>query len=320
MQRKGVFHKMNTGLIKTIIRKATTLLRQPKLIILKILHTKAARLIPDKTFVKLSYWSHFGKWLNLNNPITFNQKLQWLKLNHKEPNYCTYADKYAVRNYIKEIIGERYLVPIIGVYDSVDDIEWDILPEKYVLKCTNASGRNIICLDKLALDIDCTKNKLQKWMKDNFFWHGREWVYKTIKPRIIAEQYLEDTTYNELIDYKFMCFNGEPKCLFLCLDRHSNENLKVDFYDMDWKSMPFERHYNKSSRQIPKPICYDEMVLLARKLSKGIPFVRVDFYEVNGQVYFGELTFFPGNGMEEFRPEYYDELLGGWIALPDKTN
>lgn len=308
------------SLIKTIKRKATTLLKRPKVIVPKFLHTKAARLIPDKMFIKLSYWSHFCKWINLDNPVTFNEKLQWLKLNHKKAKYCDYADKFTVRNYIKDVIGEQYLVPMIGVYDTVSDIEWDMLPDKYVLKCTHASGRNIICSDKLALDIENAKRKLKVWMKSNFFWHGREWVYKTIKPRIVAEQYLENPTCDELIDYKFMCFNGEPKCLFLCLDRQSNESLKVDFYDMEWNPMPFERHYKRSGRQIPRPKCFDEMAKLARKLSEGIPFVRVDFYEVNGQVYFGELTFFPGNGMEEFTPEYYDELLGSWIALPVKDN
>lgn len=311
---------MEISLIKKIKRKAATFLKQPMVIIPKFLQTKTARLIPDKVFIKISYWSHFGKWINMNNLVTFNEKLQWLKLNHKVEKYCFYADKFAVRNHIKDIIGEQYLVPMIGVYDTVDDIEWDMLPDKYVLKCTHSSGSNIICSDKLTLDIENARKKLQGWMKNNLFWYGREWVYKTIKPRIIAEQYLEDSSCRELIDYKFMCFNGEPKCLFLCLDRHKDSGLKVDFYDMDWNLMQFERHYKRSDRQMPKPKCFDEMVMIARILSEGIPFVRVDLYEVNGQVYFGELTFFPGNGMEEFTPESYDELLGSWITLPDKIN
>jgi hypothetical protein len=220
-----------------------------------------------------------------------------------------------VRNHIRKSIGEEYLVPLIAVYDTVDEIDWGSLPEKFVLKCNHASGRNIICYNKDMLDKTESIKKLRKWLKNNFFWHGREWIYKNIKPRIIAEKFLEDNT-GVLLDYKFMCFNGEPKCLFVCSDRNTSNALKVDFYDMNWEHMPFERHYKNSGQIISKPICFDTMVELSKRLSEGIPFVRVDLYEVNGNVYFGELTFYPGNGLEEFSPEYYDELLGSWITLP----
>jgi len=273
--------------------------------------------IPDPVFLKLIYRLHFGKNLNLENPTTFNEKLQWLKLYDRNPIYTNYADKYLVREFVKNTIGEKYLVPLIAVYDSADEINWNALPNKFIVKCNHASGRNIICMNKDNFDIIDARKKLAKWIGHNFFWHGREWAYKNIKPRIIVEHFLEDDK-GDLLDYKFMCFNGKTKCLFVCSDRNNGEGLKVDFYDMNWKHMNFERHYKNSGRTILKPEGFDIMVELAQKLSKGIPFVRVDFYEVNGNIYFGELTFFPGNGLEEFTPEFYDELLGSWINIPQK--
>jgi len=276
--------------------------------------------LSDRTYLKLIYWLRMGKALDLKNPQTFNEKLQWLKLYDRRPEYTTMVDKYEAKKYVAERIGEEYIIPTLGVWDKFEDIDFGLLPNQFVMKCTHDSGGLVIVRDKSKMDIEAAKKKINACLKKNYFWGGREWPYKNVKPRIIAEQYLEDSIHDELIDYKFMCFNGEPKCLFLCLDRHSDEGLKIDVYDMDWNPMPFGRKRKRSGRHIPKPKCFNEMAKMARKLSEGIPFVRVDFYEVNGQIYFGELTFFPASGMEEFKPEHYDELLGNWITLPGKIN
>jgi hypothetical protein len=287
---------------------------EPKMFIMALNKYGVYNWMPDKMFLNFMFWLKFGKKINFRNPKTFNEKLQYLKVYNRNPKYCDYADKYLVREFIKQTIGEQHLIPLIAVYDSVDEIDWNMLPHKFVMKCTHASGRNVICSNKDDLNIEKTKKKLKKWISKNFYWHGREWVYRSIRPRIIVEQFLE-VINGDLLDYKFFCFNGDPKCLFVASDRNTGEGLKVDFYDMKWNLMPFERHHKNSGKNLIKPKSFDKMIELSKKLSKGIPFVRVDFYEFEGNIYFGELTFFPGNGMLEFTPEYYDELLGTWIVL-----
>jgi hypothetical protein len=256
-----------------------------------------------------------NKKLNLLNPSTFNEKLQWLKLHDRNPLYTSYVDKYEVREFIEKTIGKECLVPLLGVYDEVEDVDFSILPDQFVLKPTHTSGNVIICRDKTKLDLIETKKTLIKWLKREYFWYQREWPYKNIKPRIICEELLVNETQEDLIDYKILCFNGEPKCLFLCTDRRSLSGLKVDFYDLNWNPLPFERHYPKSGKLIEKPECLEELLELSKTLSRGIPFVRVDFYIVNKQIKFGELTFYPGSGLEEFSPESFDYLLGSWIDL-----
>ena len=202
------------------------------------------------------------------------------------------------------------------MWEHFNEIDFDKLPNQFVLKCTHDSGGLVICRDKEKLDKEKARRTLENCLKHNFFWGMREWPYKHVKPRIIAEQYIEDAANNSLVDYKFMCFQGEPKCLFLCLNRRSKVGLNVDFYDMDWNPMPFERKYLSSGRLTLKPQGFEKMVELSRALSKSIPFVRVDLYEVQGKIYFGELTFYPGSGLEEFRPEEWDMKLGEWLELP----
>lgn len=272
--------------------------------------------IPDKLYLKMIYLLEIGKKLNLDNPQTYNEKLQWLKLYDRNLLYTQLVDKYEVRKYIANSIGEDYLIPLIGVYDSFDEIDFDVLPNEFVLKCTHDSGGVVICTDKSKLKIAAAKRKINDCLKRNFYYIGREWPYKNVKPRIICEKYLVDEADIELKDYKFMCFNGKARCAFVCLNRNSPTGLNVDFYDMDWNPMPFERHYPSSRKKIDKPKNYCKMIEFAEKLSKDIPFVRVDFYEANKQLYLGELTFYPGSGFEEFTPESYDELLGSWIILP----
>lgn len=281
----------------------------------RLLSTKLLFFLPDQIILSIKYFLKFRRNINWVSPNTFNEKLQWLKLYDRNPRYTDLVDKYAVRDYIKNTIGEKYLVRQLGIYNTAEEVDYSILPKQFVLKPTHTSGDVIICRDKDALDIKETTKKLNEWLKRNYYWSQREWPYKNIKPRIICEELLEDESQEDLIDYKILCFNGVPKCLFLCLDRRSASGLKVDFYDLDWNPLPFERHYPRSDKTIEKPNCFDVMLDLSRKLSKNILFVRVDFYIVNNQIKFGELTFYPGSGFEEFTPESYDYLLGSWIDL-----
>ncbi len=271
------------------------------------------RWMSDEQFLKKEYFLQMGKPLNLNDPKTFNEKLQWLKIHNRKPEYTTMVDKYAVKQYVADRIGEQYIIPTLGVWEHFDDIDFDNLPKQFVLKCTHDSGGIVICRDKSKLDKKTAKKKLEYYLKRKYYYIHREWPYKNVKPRIIAEKYMTNGDGEDLNDYKLMCFNGKVKTTFVCSDRFSKDGLKVTFYDTDWRRMPFERHYPASKTEIDKPQTYEEMVILAEKLAFGIPFVRVDFYEINGNIYFGELTFFPGSGYEEFTPEEWDKTLGNWI-------
>lgn len=272
--------------------------------------------IPDHQYLTLLGKLRLGTKINIDNPQTFSEKLQWLKLYDRNPEYIKMVDKYEVKKYISNLIGKEYIIPTLGIYNSFDEIDFDSLPKQFVMKCTHDSGGNIICTDKEKLDYKYARKKMNKCLKRNYYNYNKEWPYKNIKPRIIIEKYMKDEKQNELKDYKFMCFNGKVKCSFVCSDRYENGGLKVDFYDLQWKKMPFQRHYPNSNKDIPKPKNYELMINLAEKLSKDIPFVRVDFYEIDEKVYFGELTFFPGSGFEKFTPEKYDKILGDMLELP----
>ncbi len=274
------------------------------------------RFIPDKMWLKYAYKKCINRNLHLDKPETFNEKLQWLKLYDRNPKYTNMVDKFEAKKIVSEIIGEEYIIKTLGVWDCFDDINLSDLPNKFVLKCTHDSGGVVICKDKEKFNIVKARNTLTKAMSRNYFYHGREWPYKNIKPRIIAEELLECPGYEDVPDYKIMCFNGIAKCLFVCTERNSVEGLKVTFFDKEWNVLPFERHYHKSQSIINPPSKLNEMIQLAEKCAKDIPFVRVDFYEIDGKLYFGELTFFPGSGFEEFYPEQWDLKLGEMIKLP----
>lgn len=271
--------------------------------------------LPDKEYLKLMYRLKVGRKLHLNNPKTFNEKLQWLKLYNRKEFYSSLVDKYEVRQYVKKKVGEQYLVPIFGVWDKFDDIDFNMLPKKFVIKCTHDSGGVIICKDKDKLNMTEARNKIQSCLDRNFYYWGREWPYKNVKPRIIVEQYLEDESGDEIKDYKFMVFNGKVKCSFVCSERYSEEGLAVDFYDLNWNKMPFMRKYRNSDKVIEKPKNYEKMIELAEKLSVDMIFDRIDFYEINGNIYFGEITLYPGGGFEKFIPEKYDTILGEMLEI-----
>lgn len=282
---------------------------------------KLSVIIPNKLYLKIKYYYRFHKKLNIKHPQTFNEKLQWLKLYDKNPKYTKMVDKYEVKKYIKNIIGEKYIIPTIGIYNNFDDIDFNELPKQFVIKCTHDSGGLIICKDRNKLNLKKARKKINSSLKTNYFYNGREWPYKNVNPKVIIEKYMDDNKNTQLNDYKIMCFNGKAKCSFVCTERDNKElGLAVTFFDLNWNKLPFERHYRVSDKVIEKPKNYSKMIELSEKLANDIPFVRVDWYEINGKLYFGELTFFPGSGFEEFTPEEWDYKLGDMLELPKKRN
>lgn len=268
----------------------------------------------DKAYLEREFYLRFGKKLDLDNPETFNEKMQWLKLNDRKDIYTTMVDKYKVKNYVADRIGKQYIIPTLGVYDKFGDIDFSKLPEQFVVKCTHDSGGLVICTDKCRFNKEKTRKTINKFLRRRYFYIHREWPYKNVQPRIIVEKYIMNKNGEGLIDYKVMCFNGKAKMIFTCTDRFT-DGLKVTFFDLDWNKMPFERHYPSSNKRIERPKNLEEMISLSEKLSNGIPFVRIDWYEVDGKLYFGEYTFYPGGGLEEFSPERWDKKIGDLIDL-----
>ena len=278
------------------------------------------RWMSDKTFLKIRYKHLVGKRLNLKNPVTFNEKLQWLKLYDRNPEYKKLVDKYEVREYIKSSIGEEYLIPFLGVWDKFEDIDFGALPDKFVLKCTHDSGSVVLCKDKSNFDIEYARRKLTAKMMTNLFWEGREWPYKDLKPRIIAEQYMECENGEELIDYKFFCFGGEPKFVYVSQGLADHSTAHLSYMWMDWTQAPFYREDFPQFDKLPdKPQTFDKMVEFSELFSKDYPFARIDFYEINGKLYFGEITFYPGSGFTVYSPNGWDGKIGEWIELPKKN-
>lgn len=275
--------------------------------------------LPDKLYLRCKYYAFFGKQLNLQNPQGFNEKNQWLKLYDQNPGYIEMVDKYEVRQYIAGIIGPTYLVPLLGVWDAFEEINFAELPDQFVLKCTHDSGGVFICKDKNNFDRRAAQKKINRCLKRNYYYRSREWPYKYVKPRIIAEKYLADKDGSNLIDYKVACFNGQAKFFFVCLNR-TEHGCNIDMYDLDWNPMPFcQTLYPNSGTLTPRPQNFTKMIEIAEKLSRSIPFLRVDFYEPEGQLYMGELTFFHGSGFQVYRPDSYDMLLGSWLQLPQSV-
>ena len=277
--------------------------------------------LPDKTYISLHYRASMGKKINWKKPKTYNEKLQWLKLYDHNPMYTTLVDKYAVKRYVADRIGEKFVIPTLGVWNHFDDIDFDALPDQFVLKCTHDSGGLVIVTDKATFDMVAAKRKIEDALDSDFYKTCREWPYKNVPHRIIAEQYMIDDRLGELKDYKFFCFNGTPKYLFVASDRNKGkQEVKFDYFDINFNRLPLRQaaHPN-STYPIERPQKYDEMLELATELSKGIPQVRIDLYEVNGHVYFGEYTFFHHGGMVPFIPEEYDYIWGEEILLPEKS-
>lgn len=276
--------------------------------------------MPDEEYLKKQWRAKFHRELNLDNPQTFNEKLQWLKLYDRKPVYTMMVDKFAVKEYVSNLIGSEYVIPCLGVWERFEDINFDKLPDQFVLKCTHDSGGLYVCKNKAAMNVEAVKKKLTGCLQRNYYECGREWPYKNVKPRIIAEQYMEDTETKELRDYKFFCFGGVSKLIYIATDRQKEgEETKFDFFDMQFSHLPIRNGHPNAAVPPQKPVCFDKMKELAETLSKDIPMVRVDFFEVNGKVYFGELTFSHLSGMTPFEPDEWDMILGSWIKLPQKT-
>lgn len=273
------------------------------------------RFLPDKVYIQIYYFLKFKHFCDFKNPKTFNEKLQWLKLNDRQEMYTTLVDKYEVKKYVSNIIGEEYIIPTIGIYNNFDEINFNKLPNQFVIKCTHDSEGVVVCKDKKNFRVQEAKEKIEKCLKYNFYYIGREYPYKNIKPRILIEEYMEDPRDGELKDYKFFCFDGEPKAMFIASDRVKGET-KFDYYDLKFNNLGIVQHYPNSTKKIRKPQNFEKMIELSKILSKGLPHVRVDFYEVNAQIYFGELTFYHFSGFQPFIPDKWDTIFGEWLKLP----
>ncbi len=275
----------------------------------------------DKKYLSVRWKLCMGYEMDWNTPRTYNEKQQWLKIYDRRPEYTLMVDKYLVKSYVAGIIGEEYIIPTIGVWDSADDVDFEALPNRFALKCNHNSGTGMfICKDKTKMDIRKVRNNLRKGLKENYFLSNREWPYKNVPRKIIAEQFMEDHKTGELRDYKFFCFDGVVRGLFIATGRSKGEHFVCfDFFDADFNHLPV-RHGHPNAKVMPeKPETFEEMKRIASTLSKGIPSVRIDLYEINGKVYFGEMTFTHWGGFMKFDPPEWDAKFGEWIKLPTKN-
>ena len=291
----------------------------PKDILIGIM-THTASLWPDKAYLRIVYFLRMGKVLHLNKPVSFTEKINWLKVNNKHPEYSQLVDKYEVKKYVEEKLGsDENIIKTIGVWDSFDDIDFSKLPNQFVLKTTNGGGNTsvVICRDKTQFNINSARKKLQLVDSDAYNW-SREYTYQNIKPRIIAEEFIS-TPDNELSDYKFFCFDGVPKFLFVGTERQKEGcEVKFDFFDTEFNHLPVKNGHENSSSKLVKPKNFDKMLTIASKLSKGIKQVRVDLYNVDGNIYFGEMTFFHFGGFIPFEPDEWDYKFGEYFTIDCK--
>lgn len=273
----------------------------------------------DEKYLKLLYRARLGKPLDLDNPSTFNEKLQWLKIHDRNPLYTKLVDKAAVKPWVAERIGWEHIVPTLGVWDSFNEIDFGSLPDRFVLKCTHDSGGLAICRDRATFDMRKARERIERSLARNYYWPGREWPYKNVPPRILAEEYLDVADTADLPDYKYFCFDGKAKAMFVATERFADTETKFDFFDMDYRHLPFTNGHPNADEIPKRPDAFETMARAAEILSDGIPQVRVDFYESDGGFYFGEMTFFHWGGMMPFEPEAWDETFGSWIRLPKRT-
>ena len=272
--------------------------------------------LSDEDFLKKVFPKYMGYPLDLENPKTFSEKLQWLKVNYRNPIQPVMVDKHEAKHFIAERVGNQYIIPTLAVWDSVEDIDIDALPNQFVLKSTHDSGGIVICKDKSSFDFEAAKAKLSASLKRDYSKIAREWPYQNVLRRIIAEEYISELGNDDLLDYKMYSFHGEPKLTVVCSDRFSKTETRMNFYDINWEPMGIHfGHYPPLPLEFPKPATYEEMKRLTAELSKDCPFLRVDFYEIKGRLFIGELTFFPGAGLEKFRPMSKDYELGEWLHL-----
>ena len=298
-------------------RTIKEIVKKPSLLFMTLGHREFFNWINDRKYLEIAYRISTGLHLDLDNPQRYNEKIQWLKLYDRKPLYTKWVDKFEAKKLAADIIGNEHIIPTLGVWDKFDDINFDELPDQFVLKCTHDSGGIVICTDKKKLDVDAARKKINKSLKHNYYWGSREWPYKNLKPRIIAEQYMVDKKTGELPDYKFFAFDGDVKALFIATERQKvEEDTKFDFFDNNFNHLPIINGHPNAKLMPEKPETYELMISLAKKLSEGIPHVRVDLYEINGMVYFGEMTFSHWSGFCPFVPDEWDYKFGEWIRLP----
>ena len=264
-------------------------------------------------FVVNKFKKRHGYKLNLDNPKTFNEKIAWLKLNYRKPIMSSLADKYEVRSFVDRKIGKEYLIPLINVFHKMDEINFNKLPRSFVLKAAHGSSWNIVSPNKQKLDIRLSKMKLNDWFNTNYYALSREWVYKGIQPKFVCEEFIKDKNGLSPKDYKIFCFDGKPKYIQIDLDRFSGHSRV--FYDLNWQKLPFGLEYPTSEIGINKPDGFNEMIRIAKVLSQGFPFSRIDLFNLEGKIYFGEITFFPDDGSGVFEPAEWDLILGKDIIL-----
>ncbi len=293
-------------------------IKNPERILLGLLKCVGVYIFSDKWYLKCYYRLEMSEPLNLKHPKKFTEKLQWLKLYNRKPEYTTMVDKYAVKDYVAKRIGEEYIIPTLGVWDRPEDIDFESLPDKFVLKTTHGGGSGgvLICKDKTTFDKDKAIANLNVSLKSDIYSALKEWPYKDVSRRIIVEQFMEDSKYGELRDYKFFCFNGDPKYCQVIANRRTKET--IDFFDMDWKHQEFvglNPVCGNAFKPAAKPAALQQMIKVAADLSKGIPFLRVDLYFINGKIYFGETTFYPASGFGKFTPRTWNDTLGNLINL-----
>lgn len=272
----------------------------------------------DDKYLQLCFLHRFGYKPDFENPKTFNEKIQWMKLYYRKPELPKFVDKFTAKEEVAKIIGKEYIIPTIGIYDNFDEIDFNTLPDQFVIKCTHDCASVIICRDKTKFDIDKARKKINAALKVKYYGRNtREWAYSQIKPRIIVEKFMKDKNSDDITDYKFFCFNGEPKVMYISVGLENHATASISFADMNYNLLDIERaDYKALDKLPPKPKTFEQMKTLARKLSKGFPQVRVDLYEINGKLYFGELTFYTCGGMVRWRKREYDERLGDLIQLP----
>ena len=279
-------------------------------------------ILPDKWEIKYRFKKKVGYSCDLKNPKSFNEKIQWIKLYDRNPLYPKLIDKLGAKKIVSEILGDEYVIPtLFGGYSRFEDIPFDKLPDQFVIKCNHDAASVVVCRDKEKFNYEKAKKKIERALHTNYYHNeGKQWGYKNIKPQVFVEKYMQDGNNEDLCDYKFMMFNGECKCVFVCADRH--RGLKVNFYDVNWNLLPFTRHYPNTGYEIPKPQNLEIMLKIAKKLVSVLdnPFVRIDLYDINGNIYFGEYTFYPGGGFEEFSPIEWDYKMGEWIDLSEVKN
>lgn len=299
-----------------ILQKIRNNITQPRQVAKKILERLSPYIKSDTLYIKLRYWIINGYWLNLESPKTFNEKQNWLKINYHNPLYATLVDKYSVKNHVANLIGPEHIIPTLGVWDTADDIDFNSLPEQFVMKTTHDSGGIIVCTDKSKLNIQEVRKQMSIGIRRDYSSVSREWGYKNVPHRIIAEQYTVDSKTGVLDDYKFFCFDGKVRIMFIATDRQIGE-VKFDFYDKDFNHLNIINGHPMATIPPLKPKSWDKMIEIAEKLSKGFPFMRIDLYEVDGKVYFGEYTAYHFGASIKFEPFEWDEIMGNWLNLPE---